>query len=150
MGGPKSIKNIFERKFMSEKIELSANTSRRDFFKLGLASVAGFLTYALHSRTQAQERRRGGAKPGSEELKIVDPRTGVAAAVNYVEDKSAVKKPDLKVDRQGVKFEAQACKNCGFYTKDSDKGGREYGKCTIFPNQLVIGTGWCSSWNKKA
>ncbi|WP_413287591.1 high-potential iron-sulfur protein [Bdellovibrio sp. HCB337] len=133
------------------------NTSRRRFFKqagqmLGLALVAPAL---FGSKALAEERRRRsaeGAAPaaGGGDLPMVEPGKGTAAPVNYVHKHSDVKDAALKVDRGGVSFDKQFCNNCSFYTKHGTKNGEETGKCQIFPNQLVKGTAWCSTWTKKA
>ncbi|MBX2986324.1 MAG: high-potential iron-sulfur protein [Bdellovibrionaceae bacterium] len=118
--------------------------------------IAGplFLRF-FSSEASAQERRRGGggsAAGGPAELAwpFVVPGKDAAAAVNYVEDKSKMTKKELMTDRQGVKYADQHCHNCGFYKKVGTKDGKEAGTCTIFAQKLVVGAGWCGSWNKKA
>lgn len=136
---------------------METNHSRRGFF-VQLASLAGAALvvpglFGMLSSASAQERRRGGgaAKPTSEaDFPLVSPTDGPAVAVNYVEDHKKVTKAELKVDRQGVKFESQHCANCGFYKKVGQKDGKEVGTCQIFPQKLVHSTAWCSTWNKKA
>lgn len=140
---------------------MNPNTNRRRFFihmgqMLGLALIApGLFT----SRVLAEERRRSrneggpssaGSAAGKPVPVMVQPGVGAATAVNYVHKHSDIKDQGLKIDRGGVPFEKQFCNNCTFYTKDSTKGGEEVGKCQIFPNQLVKGTAWCSTWTKKA
>lgn len=137
---------------------MEQNTSRRRFFihmgqMLGLAAIAPAL---FSSKVFAEEKRRarpseGGAAAGGDAgLTMVEPGKGAAVAVNYHYKHSDVKDAALKVERGGVPFEKQFCTGCGFYTKNGTKNGEEVGKCQIFPNQLVKGTAWCSSWNKKA
>lgn len=140
---------------------MEQNSSRRRFFvhvgqMLGLAAVAPTL---LSSKVFAEERRRarpaeGGAAPaaggGDLNLPMVEPGKGSAGPVNYHFKHSDVKDAALKVERGGVPFEKQFCTGCSFYTKAGNKGGEEVGKCQIFPNQLVKGTAWCSTWTKKA
>lgn len=135
---------------------MSIDHSRRGFF-VKLASLAGVAAVApglfgLLSQASAQERRRGGPAAGKSEadLPLVNPKDGPAAAVNYTEDHKTVTKPELKADRQGVKFEQQHCANCGFYKNVGKKDGKDVGTCTIFPGKVVHGTAWCGSWNKKA
>jgi ribosomal protein S27AE len=133
-------------------------TSRRRFFihvgqMLGLAALAPVL---FSAKALAEEKRRarpteGGAAGGAEAgLTMVEPGKGAGAAVNYVLKHSDVKDAALKIERGGLPFEKQLCTNCGFYAKHSVKNGEEVGKCQIFPNQLVKGSAWCASWNKKA
>jgi hypothetical protein len=107
------------------------NQSRRDFFKQALGAVA--LTFLA---------LKAGA---AEVLKFVVPGQGMAASVNYTEDKKKAKK-DLQIERQGVPFAQQKCSGCALYTKVDDKSG----KCALFPNQLVKANAWCASWSKKA
>lgn len=140
---------------------MEQNNSRRRFFirmgqMLGLAAIAPAL---FSAKVFAEERRRarpseGGAAPaaggGDLALPMVEPGKGAAVAVNYHHKHADVKDPAVKVERAGVPFEKQFCTGCGFYTKVGIKGGEEVGKCQIFPNQLVKGSAWCSSWNKKA
>lgn len=120
--------------------------NRRHFF----ISVAGVLSFGLiNSVVNAEERRRarpaagGDAKAGA--LPMVDPKDPQAQVMNYVEKHADLKKAELKVDRQGVKFDAQHCANCSFYKSTDAKTGA----CTLFPNKLVKADAWCSTWNKK-
>ena len=137
---------------------MEQNNSRRRFFMnvgqmLGLALVAPTL---FSSAVMAEEKRRarptegGAAAAGGADLPLVEPGKGSAGPVNYVFNHKDIKDAALKVDRGGVPFEKQFCHNCSFYTKHAAKGGEELGKCQIFPNQLVKGTAWCSTWTKKA
>jgi hypothetical protein len=107
------------------------NQSRRDFFKqvLGFAALT---LWTLKARA-------------AETMKFVVPGQGMAASVNYSEDKKKVKK-DLQTDRQGVKFANQKCSVCALYTKVDEKAG----KCALFPNEYVKANAWCASWSKKA
>lgn len=136
---------------------MNHNSNRRDFLRntfqwVGLVAAAPLF---LKSIASAEERRRGGgsaapaAGAGGDALPLVKPGEGMAAGVNYVEDKAQVKKAELKIDRSGVKFADQHCGNCGFYTKVGMKDGKEIGKCTIFAGQAVHSNAWCSTWNKK-
>lgn len=137
---------------------MDQNTSRRRFFMqvgqmLGLAIIAPAL---FGSQVFAEEKRRArpseGAAPAAAggDLPMVEPGKGAAAAVNYVHKHSDIKDASLKVARGGLPFEKQVCTNCSFYTKHGIKNGEEVGKCQIFPGQLVRGSAWCSTWNKKA
>ena len=132
-------------------------SNRRTFLSslvqlLGLTAVGSFFPILA----QAERKRGGGdsaapAAGGAKELAfpLVEPGKGAAAAVSYVEDHKKVKK-ELQTERQGVKFDAQNCANCGFYKKVGDKSGKEVGTCQIFPGSLVKSNAWCSSWNKRA
>lgn len=122
------------------------NNSRRNFF----ITAAGVLSFGLVSSVvNAEERRRarpaagGDAKAGA--APMVDPKDPQAQVMNYVEKHADLKKPELKTDRQGVKFEAQHCANCSFYKATDAK----VGSCTLFPGKLVKSEAWCSTWNKK-
>lgn len=143
---------------------MDQKTSRRQFFTqagtlVGLAVIAPSL---FGSSAFAEEKRRsrpaaGGAPAtggagGDLNLPMVEPGKGVAAPVNYVLKHADLKDAAVKknAEAKGLPFEKQFCHNCSFYTKAGDKNGKEVGKCTIFPNQLVEGTAWCSTWTKKA
>lgn len=114
---------------------------RRDFFR----SMVSGLVLLAGSKLFAEEKRRGGGAGGAGKLEMVNPNDAAAKAVNYTANKSEIKKKELQMDRQGVPFAKQFCNSCGFYTADGANG-----KCTIFPNKLVAGQGWCASWNKKS
>lgn len=125
---------------------MNTNLNRRGFFKTlasvaGLAVVAPTLLNALFgSKASAQERRRGAAPAAAGgAMPMVDPNDPVAKAVKYVEDHT--KAPEAK---------GNVCTTCGFYAKKETRDGKEVGTCTIFAGKLVVGNGWCASWNKKA
>lgn len=131
------------------------NTNRRDFFKLMTQFIGTSVLFSLGLPAHAEERRRGGGggekkTAGGSALEELSPSKDAAKAVNYSLKHSNVKKPELKVERQGVAFDKQFCDGCSFYKKHSNKGAKELGTCQIFPNQLVEAKAWCSSWNKKA
>ncbi len=116
------------------------NSSRRDFFKqmvgaLGAVVAAPVVINALTSLK---------AK-AADAVKYVLPGQGMAASINYLEDKKKAKK-ELQIDRQGVKFAEQKCDTCQLYTKSGDN---KYGKCALFPTEMVKADAWCSSWSKK-
>ena len=131
---------------------MSKSLNRREFFKVA-ASIAGVTVVAptvlngvFSSKAGAEEKRRkagpaadsaGAAAAGS--MPMVDPNDSVAKAVKYVEDHAKA------ADAKGNK-----CATCGFYAKKEDRNGKEVGTCTIFAGKLVVGNGWCASWNKKA
>lgn len=127
----------------------SAKFNRRNFVQLiGLGALAGTL---LPLNALAQERRRGGAaKPAGElDLPLAVPGKDAAAALNYVEKHSDVKKAELKVAKSGVAFEQQKCSNCMFYKKVGTKNGKEVGTCQVLPGKLVLADAWSTSWTKK-
>ncbi len=113
------------------------NSSRRDFFKqmAGAIVAAPIVMNALTSIKAF----------AADAVKFVIPGQGMAASINYVEDKKTAKK-ELQIERQGVKFAEQKCMNCAIYTKQDDKSG----KCALFPAEMVKPAAWCSSWSKKA
>lgn len=129
-------------------------TTRRDFLKF--AAVGGASLFAMTAIANAEEKRRAGkpadaaAAGGDSALPLVKPGEGMAAGVNYQDDKAKVKDAALKIDRQGVKFADQKCSNCALYQAAGKKDGAEVGKCSLFANQLVKANSWCGSWNKKA
>ncbi len=119
--------------------------NRRNFF-FNLASLAGIMALSSWCGRALAERKRGGTAGA---VKLVDPKDSAARAVNYVENKNEIKEAHLKTERQGVTFEKQNCKNCGFYSNPKGSGDAEVGSCTIFSGQVVKANAWCSTWNKK-
>lgn len=120
--------------------------TRRQFVQgLSVATVgvlAGVGTQAL-----AAEGR--GAKPAAGGAPMVDAKTDpVAKSVNYVTDHKEIKDAKLKTDRQGVKFEAQFCKDC--MLASAIAGKTDAVNCTLFAGKAVAATGWCTSWAKKS
>ena len=86
------------------------------------------------------------AKPGAApELKLVPDTDATAKALKYVVDGTKA----ARTDKMGV-AEDQSCKNCQFYTKAGEVKGQEVGKCLMLPAGMVVNTGWCMSWTKKA
>ena len=131
------------------------NSSRRNFF----ISAVGILSFGLMgSLANAEERRRARPAAGGDKAAgtgplaqpLVDPKDPAAQAMNYTEKHADVKKAELKIERNGVAFDAQHCNNCGFYKEVGSKDGTKVGTCTIFNGKLVKSEAWCSSWNKKA
>jgi len=121
---------------MQEEIQ-QEKLARRDFFKqAGTWLLAPFVLSSFWRRLAL----------AADKVPFVVPGQGMAASVNYTEDKSKVKK-ELQTDRQGVKFADQKCSACTLFTKDP---AGNYGKCALFPGQFVKPTSWCSSWSKKA
>ena len=125
--------------------------NRRSFIQTS-ALTLGVLTI-LPAIVSAEERRRGGAAPAAA-LALVDPKDSAAKAVNYVHSNKDIKDATLKVDRAGVKFEAQNCSNCTFYSLDKQTtvGGKKAAPCQMpfAAGKVVEATGWCSTWAKKA
>ncbi len=127
-----------------KKIDLS----RRQFFQTSVMGLLG-LSVLSSLKVFGQERRRGGSTEAkSADLPLVKVTDDNAKAVNYVEKHSDVKKAELKVERQGVKWDKQKCENCGFFKAAGKKGAA--GTCQIFPGKWVKSTAWCSTWNKGA
>ncbi len=116
------------------------NQSRREFFKqaLGVAGAAVAAPVILKSLWPAIAQAQGAPK-------FVVPGQGMAASVNYSENKKSVPK-DLAIERNGVKFANQTCSGCVLFTKNA---GDANGKCALFPNEQVKATSWCKSWSKK-
>lgn len=121
--------------------------NRRQFISYVMGMVAG-LSLVLPALA-ARRKKEEGSSAASENLPLVKPGEGMAATVSYVHVNTEIKDPKLRVERQGVKFEDQKCASCILYTKHGTLNGEEVGKCSIFPNQLVKATGWCTSWAKK-
>ena len=116
------------------------NSSRRSFFKQALGAVGAIVAAPALIKSLLPSVAKAA------DVKYVVPGQGMAASVNYLDDKSKAKK-ELQTDRSGTKFKDQTCANCQLYTKD--KGG-DYGACALFPGQMVKAKSWCASWSKKA
>ena len=128
--------------------------SRRHFIRniSGLIGASAVFSVVGNSAF-GEERRASKPKAGGDpalDLPMVQPGVGSATALNYVLDHKDLKDAKLKVERNGVPFEKQHCNSCMFYTKAGEKGGGEVGKCQLFPNQIVKGSAFCTSWTKKA
>lgn len=112
---------------------------------LGMSAVTAVAAEKRAARPAAGAPAAGGAEP------FVDPATDpMAKSVNFATKKSDVTKAELKVEKQGVKFEQQQCSNCMLYSAAGKKDGVEAGKCTLFAGKVVRGDSWCGSWAKKA
>lgn len=116
------------------------NQSRRNFFKQMVGAVGAVVAapVVINALTSLKAK-------AADAVKYVVPGQGMAKSVNYFDDKSKVDKK-LQTDRQGTKFAAQECGNCQLYTKS----GADYGKCALFPSEMVKAKAWCASWSKKA
>lgn len=144
------------------RVEMSDlnSSSRRQFFKI--AAAFGGLALLMPTLAKAAEERRrakpaepaAGAAPaaggGDTNLPLVKPGEGMAASLHYVHNHKDLKDKSLMVERQGVPFEKQHCAACMLFTPAGKKNGEEVGKCQLFAGQLVKGTGWCTSYTKKA
>lgn len=127
--------------------------NRRSFIQTAGLTV-GALTL-LPTFVSAEERRRGGAAPAAgAAAKLVDPKDSAAKAVNYVHSNKEIKDATLKVERGGVKFEAQNCANCAFFTADKQTtvDGKKAAPCQMpfAAGKVVAATGWCTTWAKKS
>lgn len=76
----------------------------------------------------------------AEDLPKVDENGPQAQALGYRHDASTVDTAKYANFAAG-----NLCSNCQLY-----QGGAEWGKCGIFPGQVVNANGWCSAWVKKA
>ena len=138
------------------------NINRRGFLQLSGAVLLAPVVIGAVAR--AEERRRGSAAPsaapagGSKELDLplVEPGKDAALAMRY-HHSHADAKADAQVnkaEKTGVPWDKQVCSACSFYkkagTKKVDGKDQEVGTCTIFPQKLVAGAGFCNSWAKKA
>ena len=81
----------------------------------------------------------------------LDESNPTALALGYKNDASKV--DDAKFPKhaseQGKK---SSCASCMFYSQGGQKiaGSKgEFGKCTLFPTNLVSAKGWCNSWTLK-
>lgn len=120
--------------------------NRRQLMQLGL----GVLGLSALEAVAAEKRAARPSAAGATESFVDPAKEPMAKSVNYVVKKSEVTKADLKVEKQGVKFEQQNCAGCMLYTSAGKKQGAEAGNCTLFPGKLVHGDAWCTSWAKKA
>lgn len=126
--------------------------NRRSFLQTAGVTL-GILT-VLPTLVLAEERRRGGAAGAAAAPALVDPKAAAAKAVNYVHNTSDIKDAALKTERNGMKFEAQNCKNCAFYTADKEitVAGKKAAPCQMpfAAGKVVAAAGWCTTWAKKA
>jgi hypothetical protein len=137
-----------------------SKVTRRGFFKnlAGLSGLALLAPQIFSSLAQAEEKRgakkadagaAGGAK-GDLALPLVEPgKDPLAIGVKYQAKVADVKEVELKIERNGVAWGKQLCSGCMLYTKVGSKDGDEVGKCSLFPEKLVKGPGFCASWQKK-
>ena len=127
--------------------------NRRSFLQTAGVTL-GVLT-VLPTLALAEERRRGSAAgAAAAPPALVDPKAAAAKAVHYVHNTSDIKDAALKTERNGMKFEAQNCKNCIFYVGDKEitVAGKKAAPCQIpfAAGKVVAAAGWCTTWAKKA
>jgi hypothetical protein len=95
--------------------------------------------------------RPGVALAEATDLAPLDEDHPTAKVLGYkhdVSDVDIVKFP-RRAGEEGAK---QFCDNCSLYTKDGLKvegSDKVWGKCAIFPNNVVAAKGWCNSWAPK-
>lgn len=132
------------------------NSSKRSFLQVLAAAVGLGLVFNQFQLSQAEEKRRAkkedDKKSGGADLDLpmVKMGEGMAASLNYVDKKSALKNESLKSERTGVKWDQQFCEGCLLFTAVGKKGSDSLGKCQLFQGHLVNAKGWCNSWAKKA
>ena len=127
---------------MSDKPSCTKLSRRQALQRLAVA-VPVTVVAAQAVRALAADAPKPAAAP---ELKLVPDNNPTAVALKYVPDGTKAN----RVDKMGVAGKDQACKNCQFYTKAGEVGGKEVGKCLMLPAGVVVSTGWCMSWTKKA
>lgn len=145
---------------------MESHSSRRQFFiragqMLGLVAAGPLLSRVVFAEEKRRARPAAGgaaaggaaapAASGGGDLSkpMVDPNSPQAKAVNYALKHADVKKAELKIERNGVPFEKQYCKDCTFYKKAGNKNGGEVGNCTVLSNNNVPHDAWCATWVKK-
>ncbi len=113
---------------------MSHDSSRRRFLTIAVVATAAAPLALRSLSAEAAAPAPVAAKP-LPKLALTDP---TAKALAYAEDATKVKHASFKAGSN--------CINCNFY-----KGakGAATGPCTLFPNNSVIGKGWCSAWAKK-
>ncbi len=138
------------------------NINRRGFLQLsGAVLIAPMVISAVAG---AEEKRRGSPAGGAAasgaakelDLPLVEPGKDAALAMRYYHSHAEAKADAQvnKAEKTGVPWEKQVCSACSFYKKAGMKKvagkDQEVGACTIFPQKLVAGAGFCNSWAKKA
>lgn len=107
---------------MSLKTTILPLISRRKFVKS--AAATALTTAGL------------GALPArADELPKVDEQSAMAKALNYVHDAQTVD--------AAQRFSDRYCNNCALFAGDVED---EWAACSIFPDKVVAGRGWCSAW----
>lgn len=109
---------------------MSVQKPSRRRFLIGAATAVAAVPFAAHllsTAAYAQDKPR---------LPLDNPQ---AKALNYVETTEGLQHPSYKP--------GSYCNNCQFWPAAADV---EWGPCTLFPNHVVAGKGWCSAWARKA
>ena len=98
--------------------------NRRNLIKLAAVTTSGLIiARASHAR------------------EILSPEDPTAVALGYIEDHTQV--DTTKWTRKaGPDADKQKCTTCALYRDEGDG----MGGCSIFPNKLVKGEGWCNAW----
>lgn len=125
-------------------------TTRRELIAsslFGATAVAASTLIACTKNKESDTATKVDSPKNEEpkELEFVSESENMAKTLNYSADASDVA-AELRIDKGNVKGTDQFCTNCQFYTKKDDSSGT----CTLFPNKLVKGEGWCRSWSFKA
>ncbi len=110
------------------------NDSRRSFLKRGLIICSALPVMSALTSPSAR---------ADESLKALDSTNAQATALGYVEDASSNKEIPEK----------SRCSNCALMLQAGLKAeGKEgdWGKCALFPTNVVSVNGWCKSWAPKA
>lgn len=126
---------------------MKTNCNRRDFLKTLSLTTAGLLTLTVLGARAEEKKKKKSDAPATGGEAPADPTKGKAKELKYVTDHSQVKDAALKVEKMGVPFEKQTCKNCVLYQAK----GNGTGVCTLMlpdPNHIVKEAGWCTSWAK--
>ena len=124
-----------------------STTSRRDFLKKSLAIVS-----AVPVASTIQRAGLSGDAFAQDTAELVDETTAQAQALGYKHNAQEVDVTKFP-KRAGEEGSTQFCSNCQLMQKTGMKiDGKEgeYGKCLIFPANLVNAKGWCNSWVVKA
>lgn len=133
--------------------------NRRGFFA-EFGKYAGMFVAApvlLKAFPAFADRARGGGAPAAGGTAAgatptetwAKPGEGAAAAVKYACPKAKAD-ASIKIDRGGVKYADQFCKNCNWYKEHAKKDGKACGNCQIINQNLVESECICGSWTKKA
>jgi len=93
-----------------------------------------------------QEATESASEQAAEELEKVSLDNPTAKALGYQHDAANV---DLqKYPQRGTEDAAnQYCRNCSLFTGGEGEG---WGRCALFPGNLVNANGWCSGYTPKA
>jgi High potential iron-sulfur protein len=118
-------------------MEKTMQSSRRQFMRIVPIAIAGV---SVASIAVAKDEAPKGPT-------ILDPKDPAAVALGYITDSAVIEKLG---DAQKAKYKAYVkgseCSKCALY---QGAAGKPSGGCGIFPNKLVLSSGWCSAFNKK-